>query len=49
MKKLRELFGDDLVYPPAKIKDVVSINGVRLNRSLLKSFLWIRHVNNITN
>lgn len=48
MKKLRELFSDDLVYPVHKIKDIHTINGVKLNRSLIKSFLWLRHVNNIT-
>lgn len=48
MKKLKELFSDDLVYPVNKIKDIQTINGVKLNRSLLKSFLWLRHVNNIT-
>jgi hypothetical protein len=45
---LNFLFNDDLIYPPNKIKDIHNINNVRLNRSLLKSFLWLRHVNNIT-
>ena len=36
---------DPLVYPPRKIKDIHSINGVRLNQPIIKDVLWAKYIN----
>jgi hypothetical protein len=36
---------DQLVYPPRKIKDIHSINGVRLNQPIIKEVLWAKYIN----
>lgn len=37
---------DPLIYPPYKIQDVYSINGVRLHQPIIKEVLWSKYLNN---